>query len=233
MLFRNRILSVIDKADMAALLPHMTEVTWGANYEIYDLGEPVADVHFPSSAGLSLIAVMADGAEVECATVGCEGAVGILSALSGAASSNRIRVQLAGSGISMSATALSKQAAKSPALLQLLLRSAQTLIAQNEQSVACVALHDVEARLARWLLICQDRLDAPVLPVTQEHLSLMLGMQRTTVSAAAGVLRGEGLIRYSRGQIEIVDRSGLHERSCECYDTVLRRSSGLLEIGAP
>ena len=232
MLFRNRILSAVDKTDLVDLLPHMTEVTWGAGHELYEVGGVVSDVHFPSSAGLSVVAVMADGAEVECATVGYEGAVGVLSALSGAVSSNRVRVQLAGSGITMSAAALRKQVAQSPFLLQLLLRSAQTLIVQGEQSVACLALHEVEARLSRWLLICQDRLDAPMLPITQEHLSLMLGMQRTTVSAAAGVLRGEGLIRYSRGQIEIVDRAGLRARSCECYDTVQRLSRRLLAEGA-
>lgn len=228
MLFRNRILSIIEKADLVALLPHMTEVAWGASLGIYEVGAPVTAVHFPSSAGLSIVAVMADGAEVECATVGYEGAVGILPALSGADSSNRTYVQLAGSGISISAAALRERAGQSPALMELLLRSAQTLVAQEEQSVACNALHDIEARLARWLLICHDRLDTPVMPVTQEYLAIMLGVQRTTVSGAAGVLRREGLIRYSRGQLEIADREGLEARSCECYGAVLRMYDRLL-----
>ncbi|THD63876.1 Crp/Fnr family transcriptional regulator [Phenylobacterium sp.] len=228
MLFRNRILSIVDKADLVALLPHMTEVTWGPGVALYEVGGEVTQVHFPSSAGLSIVAVMADGAEVECATVGYEGAVGILPALSGASSSNRTYVQLAGSGISISAAALRDQAAKSPALLELLLRSAQTLIAQEEQSVACNALHEIEKRLARWLLICHDRLNTSVLSITQEYLAIMLGVQRTTVSAAAGVLRSEGLIRYSRGQIEILDRDGLERRSCECYGAVLRTYDRLL-----
>ena len=231
MLFRNRILSIVGKADLVALLPHMTEVTWGPGAGIYQIGELVTQVHFPSSAGLSVVAVMADGVEVECATVGYEGAVGILPALSGAASTNRTYVQLAGSGISIAAPALRELAAQSPALMELLLRSAQALLAEEEQSVACNALHEIEARLARWLLICHDRLNTPVLPVTQEYLAIMLGKQRTTVSTAAVALRGEGLIRYSRGQLEILDRAGLEARACECYGAVLRMYDQLLPPG--
>ena len=175
-----------------------------------------------------VVAVMADGAEVECATVGYEGAVGLLPALSRSLSTTRTYVQLAGAGISISADALRARAAESPGLLELLLRSAQTLIAQEEQSVACNALHGIESRLARWLLICHDRLSIPVLPITQEYLAIMLGVQRTTVNGAAGTLRSEGLIRYSRGQLEILDREALERRSCECYRTVLTIYDSLL-----
>lgn len=220
MIFRNRILSIVEKADLLSLLPSMMEATWGPSLGLYEVGGAVTHVHFPSSAGLSVVAVMANGTEVECATVGYEGAVGLLPALSGALSTNRTYVQLAGSGISIPASALRERAAKSPQLLELLLRSAQTLIAQEEQSVACNALHALESRLARWLLICHDRLDIPVLPITQEYLAIMLGVQRTTVSVAAGALRSEGLIRYSRGQLEILSRDGLERRSCECYRAV-------------
>jgi len=219
---------------MLALLPSMKEATWGPGLGLYEVGGPVKHAHFPSSAGLSVVTVMADGTEVECATVGYEGAVGLLPALSGAPSTNRTYVQLTGSGISISAAALRARATESPRLLELLLRSAQTLIAQEEQSVACNALHVIERRLARWLLICHDRLSVPVLPITQEYLAIMLGVQRTTVNGAAGVLRGEGLIRYSRGQLEILDREALEQRSCECYRTVLRTNDLLLnpvEVG--
>ena len=221
MIFRNRILSILEEPDLLALLPSMEEAAWGPGLGLYEVGGPVAYVHFPSSAGLSVVAVMADGTEVECATVGYEGAVGVLPALSGTPSTNRTYVQLAGSGISISASALRSRAAVSPPLLGLLLRSAQTLVAQEEQSVACNALHAIESRLARWLLICRDRLSLPALPITQEYLAIMLGVQRTTVNAAAGALRGEGLIRYSRGQIEILNHEALERRSCECYRAVL------------
>lgn len=232
MIFRNRILSILDKPDLLALLPSMTEATWGPGLGLYEVGNPVTHAHFPSSAGLSVVAVMGDGTEVECATVGYEGAVGLLPALSGALSTNRTYVQLAGSGISISADALRARAADSPRLLELLLRSAQTLVAQEEQSVACNALHAIESRLARWLLICHDRLSIPVLPITQEYLAIMLGVQRTTVNGAAGILRSEGLIRYSRGQIEILDRDALERRSCECYRTVLKMYDSLLMLAA-
>lgn len=220
MLFRSRILSLIDKADLIALLPDMTEVSWSPGQVLYEMGGPVAQAHFPSTAGLSVVTVMSDGTEVECATVGYESAVGLLAALSGQISTNRTFVQLAGSGISVDAAALRRQAARSPALLDLLLRAVQTLIAQEEQSVACNALHDTAPRLARWLLICQDRLDTTQMTITQEYLAVMLGVQRTTVNAAAGVLRSEGLIRYSRGQVEILDRPALQRRACECYRAV-------------
>lgn len=235
MIFRNRLLSALSEVDVAALIPHMVEVTWGPGELLYEVAGPVLEAHFPSSAGLSVVSVMSDGICVECATVGSESAVGLLPALSGGVSSNRTFVQLAGSGISILAVALRRRAAESADFVDLLLRFAQVVIAQEEQSVACNALHGPESRLARWLLQTQDRLNTRVMPLTQEYLAIMLGVQRTTVSAAASQLRDEGLIRYSRGQLEILDRSGLERRSCECYEAVRRLHSRLLEplLAAP
>jgi len=209
----------------------MVEVAWGPGELLYDVGGLVAEAHFPSSAGLSIVSVMSDGTCVECATVGFESAVGVLPALSGGYASSRTFVQLAGSGISIPAEALRKRAADSPALVDLLLRYAQVVIAQEEQSVACNALHSPEPRLARWILQSQDRLNMKVLPLTQDYLAIMLGVQRATVSAAASQLRDEGLIRYSRGQLQILDRPRLETRSCECYAAVKRMHARLL--GSP
>ena len=206
----------------------MTEATWGPGQLLYEVAGPVEEAHFPSSAGLSIVSVMANGACVECATVGFESAAGLLPALSGGISSNRTFVQLAGSGISISAAALRRQAAASRSLFDLLLRFAQVVIAQEEQSVACNALHDIQPRLARWILQSQDRLNTRVLPLTQDDLAIMLGVQRTTVSAAASQLKEEGLIRYSRGQLEILDRPRLELRSCECYGALVRLHARLL-----
>jgi DNA-binding MarR family transcriptional regulator len=207
----------------------MAEVTWGPGELLYEVGGPVLEAHFPSSAGLSIVSVMGDGTSVECATVGFEGAVGLLPALSGSVSSNRTFVQLTGSGISIPAASLRKRAAESPDFVDLLLRFAQMVIAQEEQSVACNALHGPEARLARWILQTQDRLNTRPMPLTQEYLAIMLGVQRTTVSASASQLREEGLIRYSRGQLEILDRPRLERRSCECYEAVKQLHSRLLD----
>lgn len=228
MIFRNQILTALSKGDVAALIPDMREVTWGPGELLYEVAGPVSEAHFPSSAGLSVVSVMKNGASVECATVGYESAVGLLPALSGGVSSNRTFVQLAGSGISISAQALRKRAAQSPGLYDLLLRYAQVVIAQEEQSVACNALHDTGARLARWILQNQDRLSARVLPLTQDYLAIMLGVQRATVSAAASQLKDAGLIRYSRGQLEILDRPGLEQRSCECYEATRTLHTRLL-----
>jgi hypothetical protein len=145
----------------------MTEPSWGPGQQLYEAGGAVTHVHFPRSAGLSLVVVMVDGTEVESATVVYEGAVGVLPALSGQISTNRTFVQLAGAGISVDALSLRQQALASPPLLDLLVRSAQTVIAQEEQSVACAALHQTEPRLARWLLICADHLNSSPMPVTQ------------------------------------------------------------------
>ena len=206
----------------------MTEAVWGPGQLLYDVSEPVREVHFPSSSGLSIVTVMEDGACVECATVGYESAVGLLPALCGGVSSNRTLVQLAGSGITLPAAALRQRAAESPELVDLLLRFAQVVIAQEERSVACNALHDIEPRLARWILQCQDRMNTSVMPLTQDLLAIMLGVQRTTVSASASQLRSEGLIRYSRGQLEILDRTGLERRSCECYHALKKLQTRLL-----
>lgn len=206
----------------------MKEVTWGPGELLFEVAGPVDAAYFPSSAGLSIVSVMADGASVECATVGSESAVGLLPALSGGISSNRTFVQLAGSGISIPAVALRKRAAENPSLFDLLLRFAQVVIAQEEKSVACNALHDTVPRLARWILMNQDRLATRVLPLTQDYLAIMLGVQRTTVSAAASQLRDERLIRYNRGQLEILDRPGLEGRACECYDALRRLHTRLL-----
>lgn len=227
-IFINRVLSALPKADLGALIPDMVEATWGPGEVLYESGGPVTEAHFPSSAGLSVVKVMDDGTCVECATVGSESAVGLLPALSGGVSSNRTFVQLAGSGISIPAAALRARARQSPALVDLLLRFAQVTLAQEEQSVACNALHETEPRLARWILQSQDRLNARVLPLTQDYLAIMLGVQRTTVGAAASRLKAEGLIRYSRGQLEVLDRPGLERRSCECYGAVRDLQARLL-----
>jgi CRP-like cAMP-binding protein len=112
------------------------------------------------------------------------------------------------------------RAAESPALMQLLLSHVQASAKQAEQSVACNVLHDAPARLARWLLMTEDRVGAPTLPLTQEYMAVMTGVQRTTISLVANALRAKGLIAFSRGNVEILDRPGLERAACECYATV-------------
>lgn len=206
----------------------MQEASWGVGELLYEMSGPVEYAHFPSSAGLSVMSVMGDGTIVESGTVGAESAVGLLPALSSGISWERTSVQLAGSGISIKAAALRRRAFESPGLFDPLIRYAQVVVGTAQQAGVCRALHDAEPRLARWILTSHDRLATRVLSLTQDHLAIMLGVQRTTVSAAASQLRDEGLIRYSRGQLEILDRPGLEARSCECYETLRRMRTRLL-----
>jgi CRP-like cAMP-binding protein len=216
-IFRNRILLALNESDLAALSAFMVEVTLAQGEVVYAIGQPVTHVYFPSSAVLSVITAMADGRAVESSTVGYEGGVGILPALSGDVARNRVFAQIAGGAVRIPVGKLVSRALESPILLRLLSRAVQKGVDQAEQSVACNALHDVTQRLCRWLLMTHDRVGGPILLLTQEYLSIMLGVQRTTVSIAAGALRENGMIRYSRGQIEILDRAALERAACECY----------------
>ena len=196
---------------------------------LYAAGSPVEAVYFPSNAVLSIVTDMRDGRSVETATVGFESAVGLLPALGEQSSSSAVFAQIGGAAISIPAKALRERASVSPALLKLILRFAQSNASQAEQSVACNALHNVPARLARWLLMTDDRIGNDTVPLTQEYLAVMVGVQRTTVSAAAAELKLAKLIRYVRGQIEIIDRPGLERRACECYAVMHEDFSRLSE----
>ena len=177
-------------------------------------------VFFPSNAVLSIVTVMVDGRGVESSTVGHESAAPLLWALSHGRSKARIFAQIGGAAIRMPASTLRAKAAASPALMALLMRHSASLNFQAEQGVACNILHDAPARLARWLLMTQDRTGNRSLPLTQEYMSVMTGVQRTTISAVANQLRAAGLIRFSRGNVEVLDRAGLEAFACECYKTI-------------
>ena len=138
-----------------------------------------------------------------------------------------------GHGLQLPSIRLREAAYANPAIMEVLLRHARAILIQSEQSVACNALHHVEARLCRWLLMCHDRIDGGSLPLTQEFLSHMLGVQRTTVTAAASALQAAGLIRYARGVIEVLDRPGLEAGSCECYVAVQQKLEMVLGAAPP
>jgi CRP-like cAMP-binding protein len=228
MQFRNAILSAMDAADLAALFPDLKEVAlFGGEV----LGEPHCLspwVYFPSNSAISIVSVMSDGREVETTSIGYCGAAGLLPALTRVAPSSRMFVQIGGGAITLPADKLSERAARSPALMALILRSAQALSAQAERSAACYALHHLSARLARWLLICEDRVNRPQMELTQDHMGVMAGALRSSISLAASEFKEMGLIRYSRGHLEIVDRAGLERRACECYASDNTRREAIL-----
>jgi CRP-like cAMP-binding protein len=217
MQFRNAFLSAMDPTDLAALFPFLKDVALLGGDRLAEAGDPIETVYFPSNCAISILTVMSDGRAVESVSIGYEGAAGLLPALTGVPPTTRMYVQIGGSAISVPAEKLKAQADRSPSLMALILRLAQAGASQAEQSVVCHAAHHLPARLARWLLICQDRVDRPDMTLTQDEMGLMAGALRSSISLTASEFKAQGLIRYSRGRLEIVDRPGLENQACECY----------------
>lgn len=217
MQLRNRVLSRLTSSELTTVFPLLSDVWLNAGQTLYASGDEVTAVYFPSDAVLSIDVVMLDGRAVEAATIGNESVVGVVSALACVPTRARTFALLGGGAYRLPAAALRSLVAESPALLKLLLAHVQCDIAQSEQSVACNALHSVSERLARCLLLMQDRVGSPIIALTHEYLSIMLGVQRTTVTAAAQALKASGTVAYARGRIEVLDRAGLEHISCECY----------------
>ena len=225
--YGNRFLRALCPPDLERLRPSLSPVTCGLGEVINEAGSDVDVLYFPDGAILSVITLMEDGRGVESCTLGRETGYGLINALGSRTAFNRVICQVPGAAYRMPAAAL-KDAAVSPALLNLISRHAQVQAAMSEQSAACNAVHHVEARLCRWLLISSDRALSDVLPLTQEFLGFMLGVQRTTVTSAARNLQSAGLIRYSRGRLELLDRVGLEDGACECYRAVQQRVDELI-----
>lgn len=225
---KNRLLASLSTADFALLSPQLTLVEMDKGRLICDPGDPVETIYFPHDCVISLMTLMESGVAIESATVGREGAFGLQAAIAPRLAMSRAIVQVPGRASRMSAGALSEACKRAPAILSLIDRHSDALFGHTIQSVACNALHGVEARFCRWLLTCRDRIDTDTVSLTQEFLADMLGVQRTTVTAIAGGLQSRGLIRYRRGVVDILDRPALEAAACECYDTVRRNYERLL-----
>jgi len=207
-------------ADREALWPHLQTVTLDAGDILYEPDYAVEWVYFPITAVLSVVTVMTDGRTVESDTVGYESVIGVLAALGGTPAVGRTFTQIAGDAMRISAARLRRQAEVSASLRQLLIRHAYANLAQAHQSAACNALHDLEQRLCRWLLMSQDRTASSSVRLTQQYLATMLGGQRTTVTHALRELAEQGMVRQRRGCIEILDRGHIEALACECYEAV-------------
>lgn len=217
MIVRNHLLTAFGDAARNALSKDISEVALPLRRDLFFAGDQASDVYFMSSGVVSIITTMRDGQAVESLTVGREGAVGLLEALGDPVTTARAMVQIAGSAWRIGAAQLRSAAAQHPIISEVALRYAQVEVAQLHQGAACNAVHDLAPRLARWLLTCEDRIGDAVIPLTQDFLAVMLGVQRTSVTAAAQALQRKGLIAYHRGQITVIDRAGLEHVACECY----------------
>jgi CRP-like cAMP-binding protein len=187
---------------------------------LFEPGESIADIYFPHTGLISLLIVGRDGGAIETATIGREGAVGLHAGLGGRRSFTRAIAQIGGRFSTIQAPRFEHIAGSSEPIRDLILRYTEVLWAEAQQSAACNAAHGAEARMCRWLLQCADRTGSDELPLKQEFLAQMLGVRRTTVTLIAQSVQEKGLIKYRRGRIELLDRNGLAESACECYDVM-------------
>ena len=216
----NRLLQALPDAEWARWQPQLESVPLKLGQVLYESGRTLSHVYFPSTAIVSLLYVMENGASAEIAVVGNEGLVGISLFMGGGSTPSRAVVQSAGTGVRLSAGAIKEEFNRSGPVMHLLLRYTQALITQMAQTAVCNRHHTLDQQLCRWLLLSLDRLQGNDLLMTQELIANMLGVRREGVTEAALKLQKMGLIRYSRGHISVLDRPGLEQRTCECYAVV-------------
>jgi len=230
---QNHLLAALPAADYARLLPDLELVRMPLGQALYESGGQLQHVYFPTTSIVSLLYVMADGASAEIAVVGNEGILGISLFMGGETTPSRAVVQSAGFGYRLKGQLLKDEFNRAGPALHLLLRYTQALITQMAQTAVCNRHHSVEQQLCRWLLLSLDRLSTSQLNMTQELIANMLGVRREGVTEAAGKLQRAGLIRYTRGHIEVLDRQRLEQVVCECYGVVKKEFDRLLPYELP
>ena len=223
----NRCLASLPAHDFSLLAPHLRIVPLERGAMLHDAGDEIEHVYFPHSGMVSLVAVMRSGATVETMTVGRAGVLGAMAAFGSRRAVGRAIVQIPGEAARIPASQFQLAARESSALRDLVAGYNDLTLAYIQQCVACSALHYLEARLCRWLLHTQDCVDANTIPLTQELLGQMLGVRRTTLTVVARLLQTQGMIRYRRGLIHIVDRAKLGQTACECYGVIKQQTDQL------
>jgi CRP-like cAMP-binding protein len=227
----NRLLASLPASEFELLRPHLKPFAMVQGDLLFEAGDPVNWVYFPHDGVISLVVGLDEGQLIEAAMIGRDGVVGGSAALDGKVALNRGIVQIEGYSSILDVTILRRAADQSVKFRTTLIRHEQALFAQAQQSVACNATHTVEARLARWLLRSRELAGSSTLELTQEFVAQMLGVRRSSVSLVANTLQHAGLIRYSRGRIQITDLEGLRAASCECYERVKAQYDRLLDEG--
>jgi CRP-like cAMP-binding protein len=224
----NQILAALPADEYERLLPHLEDFHLILGDVLSRPDEPIEYVYFPHRGTISVISTMEDGSQVEAGIVGNEGLFGLPVVLGTDSAPFQATVQIADGASRMRAGVLREEMGRGGRLQKLLLRYGQAFFVQVAQTAVCNRRHNVDGRLARWLLMCQDRALSDELGLTHEFLSIMLGVRRAGVSVAASKLQAQGLIRYAHGRIHILDRAGLEAFSCECYRVVRREFDRLL-----
>jgi CRP-like cAMP-binding protein len=224
----NQLIAALPSAEAQRWLPQLEWVQMPLGEVLYESGSTLTHVYFPTTAIVSLLYVMENGASAEIAVVGNEGIVGISLFMGGGSTPSRAVVQSAGQGYRLDAQAMKDEFDRAGPVLHLLLRYTQALITQMAQTAVCNRHHSLDEQLCRWLLLSLDRLPGNELVMTQELIANMLGVRREGVTEAALKLQKAELIRYSRGRITVLDRTGLEQRTCECYAVVKKEYDRLL-----
>jgi CRP-like cAMP-binding protein len=216
---RSQLLSALPPRDLALMLADVAEVQFARGTVIHEAGDPIEHVYFIHDGLVSLLVGVAEGRSVEIAAVGREGAIGALAGLGSGVALNQAVVQLPVRAAGIATSRLTTIAHESKPVRDMLLAYGNLLLMQVQQLVACSAMHDVEARLARWLLQGMDR-NGSTLPMTQELIARLLGVQRTTVTMVCRTLQVEGLIHVGRGVVRVLDAVGLEKKACSCYQVM-------------
>lgn len=228
---QNYLLAALPVEDLQRVSRELKLVTLPLGEALYESGRRQRAVYFPTTAIVSLLYTLSDGASVEIAVVGNEGVVGVSLFMGGETTPSRAVVQSAGHAYRLAGRALKEEFTRGGPMQHLLLRYTQALLTQMAQTAVCNRHHSLDQQLCRWLLLSLDRLSGNELVMTQELIANMLGVRREGVTEAAGNLQSADLIRYSRGHITVLDRAGLEARTCECYAVVKKETDRLLPTG--
>ena len=220
---RNRLLLALPSRNLKRLMPQLEEIRCHRAQVLMNADSALDHVFFPDSGVVSVVAVYADGSIIEMATVGREGFTDVQALFGAKRSSVQLLVQIPGTAVRMSRAAFARAMQSMPSFRSVMDAYVQAFLEQVMVSVACNRAHSLKQRLARWLLMMRDRSDGDALPITQSLLAEMLGVQRPTITNAIRELESAGLIEHGRRQVTIVDRKGLTEASCECYQLVRAR----------
>ena len=224
----NRLLGLLPPRDYARLRPHLQPIPLHYRQSLYRAHKPIGFVYFIETGVGSLVNTMVNGQASEVGTIGNEGLVGLPIVFGDDRAPTSVYIQVPGAGLKMKAALFKQELARSASMRAVMEHYAHAFFNQVAQSAACNQFHSIEQRCCRWLLMTRDRMESDKFLLTQEFLAMMLGVQRTGVTAAASALQRTGLIRYTRGNVTIIDRPGLIRRSCECYGVSKREFDRLL-----
>ena len=224
---------LLSGAEWQRWLPEIERVELPVGQVLYESGKAISHIYFPTTAIISLLYVLENGASAEIAVVGNDGLVGVTSFMGGDSTTGRAVVQSAGHGFRLTAQAMKDEFNRGGAVMHLLLRYTQALMTQMSQTAVCNRHHTLDLQLCRWLLLSLDRLEGNELVMTQELIANMLGVRREGVTEGATKLQNAALIKYSRGRITVLDRPGLEERACECYAVGKKEYDRLLPAQRP